>query len=417
VSDQTPEELPEVPAAVLQAPIVLVDTSAAFRLALDDLLAQEGPLAVDAERASGFRYLPRAYLVQVHRTGSANYLIDPLGVGDLGDITRELVDQEWIVHAAHQDLACLREVGVSPENLFDTELGARLAGLPRVGLQGVVEDVLGLRLAKEHSAADWSTRPLPPSWLTYAALDVELLPRVRDEIYRILSEQNKLDIAREEFQAALAHPPAAPRREPWRRLSGLHQVRGQRPLAIARELWLAREGLASSSDTAPGRLVPDRSLISAVLADPGTRSDLAKLKSFHGRASRSHLALWWEAIERGRTSEDLPAARMAAEGPPPPRAWSEKNPAAGLRLEAARAVLQTLSEDHHIPAENLLTPDYLRRVCWEPPDSLSSESMADALAQLGARSWQIDIVAQPLCDAFVSASQPSSPAPSKKESS
>jgi len=398
-----------VPAAVLQAPIVLVDTRSAFRLALDDLLAQNGPLAVDAERASGFRYSPRAYLVQVHRTGSANYLIDPLGVGDLADITRELVDQEWIVHAAHQDLACLREVGVSPENLFDTELGARLAGLPRVGLQGVVEDVLGLRLAKEHSAADWSTRPLPPSWLTYAALDVELLPRVRDEIHRILGEQNKLDIAAQEFQAALAHPPSPPRREPWRRLSGLHQIRGSRSLAIARELWLARENLASSSDTAPGRLVPDRSLIAAVLADPSTQSDLQKLKTFHGRASRSHLALWWEAIERGRRSEDLPTARVAAEGPPPPRVWGEKNPEAASRLEAARAVMATLSEDQAIPVENLLTPDFLRRLCWEPPLDISLDTVAESLRHLGARFWQIELLAPALSDAFIAVAQPESP--------
>jgi ribonuclease D len=409
VSEVTPEEKPVVPAAVLQAPIVLVDTRSAFRLALDDLLAQNGPLAVDAERASGFRYSPRAYLVQVHRTGSANYLIDPLGVGDLADITRELVDQEWIVHAAHQDLACLREVGVSPENLFDTELGARLAGLPRVGLQGVVEDVLGLRLAKEHSAADWSTRPLPPSWLTYAALDVELLPRVRDEIHRILGEQNKLDIAAQEFQAALAHPPSPPRREPWRRLSGLHQIRGSRSLAIARELWLARENLASSSDTAPGRLVPDRSLIAAVLADPSTQSDLQKLKTFHGRASRSHLALWWEAIERGRRSEDLPTARVAAEGPPPPRVWGEKNPEAASRLEAARAVMATLSEDQAIPVENLLTPDFLRRLCWEPPLDISLDTVAESLRHLGARFWQIELLAPALSDAFIAVAQPESP--------
>lgn len=403
-----PTEAPEaveLPLAELRSPVVLVDNRSDFRKALDDLIAHEGPLAVDAERASGFRYSPRAYLVQVHRTGSANYLIDPLGVGSLEDITRELSEEEWIVHAAHQDLACLREVGVDPVHLFDTELGARLAGLPRVGLQGVVEDILGLRLAKEHSAADWSTRPLPESWLTYAALDVELLPGVRNEIHRILGEQNKLDIAREEFQAQLTLPSPKPRQEPWRRLSGLHSVRGARGLAVARELWLARESLASSTDTAPGRLVPDRSLVAAVLADPTSKSELAKLKAFHGRASRSHLDLWWQAIARGKETQDLPLQRVPSEGPPPPRIWADKNPAAASRLESAREVLTRLSTEENIPAENIVTPDYLRRLCWEPPEDLSPQGLASALRERGARPWQVELLAVPLSEAFVAVNQ------------
>jgi ribonuclease D len=405
--ETSPKDPPELPSATVQSPIFLVETAQDFRKALDDLLSCGGPVALDAERASGFRYSSRAYLVQVHRAGSANYLIDPIGVGSLEDITRELSDQEWIVHAAHQDLACLRDVGVDPVNLFDTELGARLAGLPRVGLQGVVEDVLGLKLAKEHSAADWSTRPLPESWLTYAALDVELLPRVRDEIHRILSEQEKLDIALEEFRAQLELSPAPPRAEPWRRLSGLHSVRGPRALAIARELWLAREELAQTTDTAPGRLVPDRSLIAAVMADPQSKSELAQLKEFHGRASRSHLGLWWEAMVKGRATEDLPNPRASADGPPPPRVWSDKNPVAAQRLEAARAALATLSEELAIPAENLLTPDYLRRLCWEPPTDFTPEGLSVALTERGARSWQVSLLATPLAQAFVEARQPS----------
>lgn len=403
------EEKAPLPTATPHAPVVLVENTADFHTALDDLLGAEGPLAVDAERASGFRYSSRAYLVQVHRTGAANYLIDPVSVGHLGDITRTLGDLEWIIHAAHQDLACLREVGVEPLTLFDTELGARLAGLPRVGLQGVVEDILGLSLAKEHSAADWSTRPLPSEWLTYAALDVELLPRVREEIWRILSDAGKADLAREEFQAQLSLPPSRPRTEPWRRLSGLHQVRGQRALAIARELWLAREEFAEHTDRAPGRLVPDRSLVAAVLANPETKSDLAKLKEFHGRASRSELGRWWEAIERGRTTDDLPETRAPSEGPPPPRVWPERNPEAAARMSAAREALTRVAEERAIPSENLLTPDYLRRLCWDPPQPETAASISAFLLDKGARPWQISLVAEALEQAFVDAHQSAVP--------
>jgi len=399
------EPVIELPPAVLKAPIVLVDNASDFRRALDDLNQASGPLALDAERASGFRYSQRAYLVQAYREGSANYLFDPVGLSDLSDLTAELGDVEWILHAAHQDLACLREVGVEPRNLFDTELGARLAGLPRVGLQGVVEDVLGLGLAKEHSAADWSTRPLPEQWLSYAALDVELLPQVRDQIHRILLESKKLDIAREEFAAQLNLPGPTPRAEPWRRLSGLHQVRGARALAIARELWLAREDYAKEVDTSPGRLVPDRSLVAAVLANPTSKGALAGIKAFHGRASRSQLDRWWNALERGRTVEDLPAARVPAEGPPPPRIWSDKNPEAHARFQAAKEALAKVAEEHNIPAENLLTPDYLRRVCWEPPADTSPKTLASFLHDKGARQWQIHLVAEALSQAFVDARQ------------
>jgi len=395
----------ELPAAHLKAPIVLVETNEQWLAARKDLARGEGPLAVDAERASGFRYSQRAYLVQLYRRGSANYLVDPIALPDLSDLTAEFSDIEWIIHAAHQDLPCLREVGVNPTKLFDTELVGRLVGLDRVGLQGAVEDLMGLALAKEHSAADWSTRPLPAPWLTYAALDVELLPDLRDILQALLHEKNLEEIAEEEFFAALAAPAPLPREEPWRRLSGLHQVKGGRSLAIAKALWESRDSYAREIDRAPGRLVPDRSLVAAVLANPSSQRELGSLKAFHGRASRSELPRWWSAMEEGRTAEDLPPARMPSDGPPPPRIWVDKNPLAAKRLAAAREGLQALSEETGIPGENLLTPDHLRRICWDPPAPLNSQALDERLLELGARSWQRAIVAPLLMESFVTEAQ------------
>ena len=402
--DAEPTTAP-LPAARLALPIVLVETEQAWLEALDGLVAGEGPLAVDAERASGFRYSQRAYLVQLYRRGSPNYLVDPIAVPDLSALTERLGHEEWIIHAAHQDLPCLREVGVNPRTVFDTELAGRLAGLPRVGLQGAVEDLMGMTLAKEHSAADWSTRPIPDPWLTYAALDVELLPDLRDILADILVERGLADIAREEFEAALAAPPPAPREEPWRRLSGLHQVRGPRQLAVARSLWQARDAYARQIDRAPGRLVPDRSLVAAVLAQPQSAKELGALKAFHGRASRSELPRWWTAIEEGNTTEDLPQARVSSGGLPPPRVWAEKNPEAAERLAAAKVAMDELSRETGIPLENLLTPEHLRRVCWEPPLPTTAETLSEDLASRGARSWQQKKVVPLLVDAFVGASQ------------
>src|SRR5699024_10475171 len=137
--------------------------------------APEEPVAVDAERASSYRYGSRAYLVQLRTEAAGTALIDPLAFTLPGTLLELLSEREWVLHAAGQDLPSLAEMGLRPQRLFDTELAARLLGMDRVGLSAVVEDTLCLRLAKEHSAADWSRRPLPSGWLVYAALDVEVL--------------------------------------------------------------------------------------------------------------------------------------------------------------------------------------------------------------------------------------------------
>jgi len=390
--------------------LVVIDDRAGYEAAVAALAAGSGPFAVDAERASGYRYSQRAYLIQVFREQAGVFLFDPPAVGDFAALAEVMAGEEWVLHAASQDLACLREVGLDPARIFDTELGARLAGLPRVGLGTVVEELLGIRLAKEHSAADWSTRPLPQSWLVYAALDVELLPQLRDRIAELLERGGKTEAARQEFDAVL-HKEAVPRQDPWRRLSGLHTVRQQRNLAVARELWQARDDYAREVDTAPGRLIPDGSLVAAARALPATKRDLAAMKDFTGRASRTQIDRWWAAIERGLTTADLPVARPPGDALPPPRVWADRNPEADRRLKRARAAVTAVAEEWAVPVENLLTPELLRRLAWSPPAAADRASVADALAGLGARPWQIDATAQTIADAFVEASQTSTDAP------
>ena len=365
------------------------------------LAAGTGPVAVDVERASGFRYSQRAYLVQVFRRGAGAFLFDPPAIGDLTALQRAIGGEEWILHAASQDLPSLRELHLDPPSIFDTELAARLLGHERVGLGAVVEDTLGITLAKAHSAADWSTRPLPQPWLEYAALDVMHLVDVYDALVLELAEQDKTEIAAQEFEAVRTRPDKPPREEPWRRLSGLHTVRGRRSLAVARSLWQAREDYARDQDTSPGRLVPDRSLIAAVLADPASKQELSRVKDFTGRASRTQLDRWWAAIEAGRGETALPAERVPGDGMPPIRAWADRNPAADARLKAARPAVEQLAVDLRMPTENLLTPDTLRRVAWTPPDEVDADSVGEVLASHGARPWQIELVGPVIAAAFV----------------
>lgn len=374
--------------------------------AVDALAAAEGPVAVDVERASGFRYSQRAYLVQVFRRGAGVFLIDPIEIDDFSPLQRAIGGAEWVFHAASQDLPSLRELGLVPERIFDTELSARLLGWPKVGLAAVTEQTIGVELKKEHSASDWSTRPLPSAWLEYAALDVLHLIDVRDEVVAALDEAGKTEWAAEEFEHVRTLPPKPPRREPWRRLSGLHTVRGRRGLAVARELWRAREEYAIERDVSPGRLVPDRAIVAAVKAGPTSRGALAGLKEFTGRASRSQIDRWWGAIDAGRKSTELPPERLPSESAfPPPKAWRDRNPEADARLKAARADVVELADELDLPTENLLTPDTLRLVAWEPPAEITADSVAEALRAAGARDWQVEHTAAPIAGAFVRAAQ------------
>lgn len=393
----------ELPSATLAEEPFVVDTADELTRTIERLSAGTGPFGVDAERASGFRYSNRAYLIQVSRRGGGTHLIDPTAFENLDGLGELLSTAEWILHAATQDLSCLAEVGLVPTGLFDTELGSRLAGLPRVGLGTVVAELLGLHLAKEHSAADWSARPLPHEWLVYAALDVELLPDLRDALEARLIENGKLDIARQEFDNLLSWKPAPPRTDPWRRLSQIQTLTTPRHLAVARELWFERDAIARELDMGPGRVIPDHAIVAAARAMPTSKGQLAGLSAFTGRLSRKQLDRWWSAIERGTATDDLPPMRVRGGGLSTPRNWKERHPEAYARFVASRQEVLAVSEELDVPVENVLTPDILRRLCWEPPTDMSPLGIAGALTHAGARQWQVDATSARIADGFARA--------------
>ncbi len=378
-------------------------TAEALEAAVESLAGGEGPVAVDAERASGYRYGQRAYLVQLRRKGAGTVLIDPVPCADLSGLCAALSGAELVLHAATQDLPCLAELGLAPGRLFDTELAGRLLGYPRVGLGTMVETVLGFTLEKGHSAADWSTRPLPADWLRYAALDVELLVELRDALRAELDESGKLEWAEEEFAAILSAPPKEPRQDPWRRTSGIHRLRTRRSLAVVREMWTARDRIARERDLSPGRVLPDSAIVEAALNLPRTSDELTALPAFRGRNPRRHSTAWFRAVQRGRTVPDaeLPEHSLPGEGPPPAHRWAERDPAAAERLTATRAVVAALADEHTMPTENLLQPDAVRRLAWSPPETITAESVGVVLTALGSRAWQVDLTATPLAKALV----------------
>ena len=385
----------------------VVDTEAAFESALKDLAHGTGPFALDAERASGYKFSARAYLIQIARDGGGLHLIDPIPFGPQHSLFLRLNDllatDEVILHASTQDLPCLRELGINPVRLFDTELGGRLAGLPRVGLGPLLESLLGVLLAKEHSAVDWSTRPLPTDWLNYAALDVELLVELRDEVDALLDAAGKSRWAEEEFAAILKAPPNPPRIDPWRRTSGMHHIKKRRQLAVVKELWESRVALAEELDVSPSRLLSDAAISAIALSIQEDskierKKDLEKILRPIGLRARwlEHHERWIACIASAQNlSEDqLPPVRGESDALPPVKVWKEKYPLRYAALTHAKHTLLLRAQELEVPLENLISPEFVRRICWSNPRG----GVEGALLELGARKWQVEI-ATPLLEA------------------
>ena len=404
VTDEGPEPIPLLcPAEGVPALSVTADDIAA---AADRLASGTGPFAVDAERASGFRYSNRAYLIQIRRTGAGTVLIDPVNHGGspidaLAPVAEVLAEDEWILHAADQDLPCLAEVGLRPPALYDTELAGRLAGFERVNLAAMVQRLLGLGLAKGHGAADWSKRPLPDAWLNYAALDVEVLVELRHAIADILAEQDKTGWATEEFEYLRCAEATPTRRDRWRRTSGIHKVRKPEALAAVRELWTVRDQIARSRDIAPGRILPDSAIVAAAMADPKTVEELTALPIFGGHKQRRSAKVWLAALEAARTNPDPPDTAEPQNGPPPAARWSKRKPEAAARLEAARSALAEVAARVNVPTENLVSPELVRRLCWDWKETADTTgAVATFLRDGGARSWQRELAVPALARAL-----------------
>ena len=388
----------------------VIDTEDLFSDAIAQLAKGNGPFALDAERASGYKFSARAYLIQIARNGGGLHLLDPIPFGPGHHLFTELNDllatDEVILHASTQDLPCLREVGINPVRLFDTELGGRLAGLPRVGLGPLLESLLGVSLAKEHSAVDWSTRPLPKDWLNYAALDVELLVELRDEVDALLEAADKSHWAEQEFAAILTAPPSPPRVDPWRRTSGMHHVKKRRQLAVVKHLWESRYALGQELDVSPGRLLSDAAISAIALAVTDdavfeNKKHLEKVLRPIGLRARwmEYSPRWLDAITAARAlaEEDLPPTRAASDALPPVKVWREKYPLRYAALTHARHNLSLRAEELSIPLENMISPEHVRRICWNSPVG----TVDQALTELGARPWQRDIATQILESALL----------------
>lgn len=383
----------------------VVDTAGALAGVALALEAGSTPIALDVERAQGFRYGADPYLVQVRREDVGTFLIDTHALPDLSPLTGG-VDAVWLLHDAEQDLPNLAQVGLAPTELFDTEIAARLVGLEKFGLAAVCEQVLGLTLVKDHQASDWSVRPLPGDWLRYAALDVELLTELYRRLAARLHDLDRWAWAQEEFAHALSMPVPLPKPERWRLLPGAGKVTNRRDLAVLRELWEAREAVAREIDLSPGRLVRNAALVRAALAPPRNRRALLAIGEFRSPVARQYTDTWLRAIHRATTLDeaDLPP-RRAPHVPgsiPDVRHWARLDPEAHSRLQAVRTAVAGVAESLGLAPEVVLEPRDQRFLAWAPldPALTLAEAVHDRLADSSARPWQRHLTERPLAEAL-----------------
>ncbi|MCL2489444.1 MAG: HRDC domain-containing protein [Propionibacteriaceae bacterium] len=384
---------------------VIADAASLRRLV--DQIDTHLPVAVDAERAQSYRYSSKAYLIQLRQEGIGTFLLDPVALAgpdqlaDLSPLSDALRDCEWVLHAASQDLPCLVEVGMVPRHLFDTELAGRLLGLDRVSLSPMLTTYLGIELAKTHSADDWSRRPLPQSWLTYAALDVDYLLDLRQATVTELAQAGKTGWAEQEFDYVLSRfvTDLSDPTDRWRATKGIGRLRRPRDLAVAQKLWEVRDDLAREIDIAPRLILTDNNLVGAAatfghMKPAAVHDSIASQPGFTGRLARRQRGRWVSAVDSALEDDashwpNRPAARNTT----PPRLWGRTNPAAAGRWALARAAVIEMAEAHNLPVENLATVATLSEVMWPDDGDFSESGLREAFARAHARPWQIELIA------------------------
>lgn len=314
-------------------------------------------LAIDTEFLREKTYYAKLCLLQL-ATDDETAIVDPFEVEDLR-VLAPLLENESVVklfHAGGQDLEILlREVGVLPRPLFDTQVAAALLGhTQQIGYAALVHAECGVTLKKIDSFTDWSRRPLSDSQLEYAADDVAYLPRMYERMRAQLVELGRLAWLDRDFED-LADPKryATNERERYRRLKRVSQL-SRRQLAAAREVAAWRELEAQRRDVPRKWVVTDEQIVEACKREARTIDELFMVRGMSDRLStkdaRCVVALMSSALDA------------------PPDAWPEpdrcgKNePNVDAELDLMCALVRLRAKQNGVAFPTLASHDDLARV-------------------------------------------------------
>jgi ribonuclease D len=271
----------------------------------------------DTEFVGEDTYHPSLCLVQV-ATPDCLYLIDPLTAGPLDGFWQLIVDpaRVVVVHAGREEVRlCRLWTGRTPGNLFDLQLAAGLLGLAYpLGYGTLVNQVLGVQMAKGETLTEWRHRPLTAGQIRYAFDDVRYLLPVWQRLAAQLEERGRTEWAREEFaRLAINAAPEEPVLERWRKLRGLGSL-DRRRLAIVRALYNWREETAAKTNRPTRAIIRDDLILEIARRNPTRERDLHVVRGLPRRDLDAILQTVAEA--RLLPIEDCPAIWGREQDPP-----------------------------------------------------------------------------------------------------
>lgn len=352
--------------------------------ALVEELRGEPLLGVDTEAAGYHRFFDRMSLVQLS-TRTRHFLVDPFTAGDLAPLGTLFADPavEKIFHDADYDVRILdRDANLRISGLFDTQIAAAFLGEKQLGLGNIVEKYLGLKLPKEFQRADWAERPLSEGMKEYAATDTAHLPDLRDRLRAELEARGRLHWAQEEFlrREQTRWVEGEDTREAYMKVKGARDLT-PRGLAILRELYAWRDGVARERDQATFRVLGNQALLEMSASPPASQRDLPSVTGLSdGMAQRRGRDIM-EALRRGLAvpEEDLPR------WPRSPR--FERDLELEARVEALRGTRTRVAEQLGLDPGFLIPRATMEEIGKARPDTL------EALQQVpGVRRWQVEAV-------------------------
>lgn len=339
-------------------------------------------VAIDIEADSLYHYFEKVCLIQISTEGET-FVLDPLAVRDLSQLgpIMEDIGIEKAFHAASYDIYCLRrDYGFTIRNIFDTHLAAQLVGYEHLGLDALLERLMGISHSKRRQRDDWSRRPLETDQLEYAAMDTHHLLQLRDLLEAQLAEKGRLAWAQEEFNALAGLETAEREFDP----EGFRRIKGSRDLQPAqlillRALFLLRDRYAREMDVPPFKVMNNSVLIDLACRTPQSPRELFGRRGISYRVARRYSGEIYRTIERAR-SEDPASLAM-----PPRCAGKPPSREAKARLQLLREWRRTKGEQLELHVGVVFPGNLLEVVALLPPADLPALQ-----AIPGMRNWRVN---------------------------
>jgi len=235
-------------------------------------------IGVDTEFMREKTFFSQLCLVQI-ATSNDIYCVDPLSGHGMNEFWSAINTCTWVLHSARQDIEVIYQTAeFMPAAIFDTQIAAALLGYaPQMGYAGLIRDLFDVELAKSHTRANWTVRPLPEEYLQYAAEDVEYLLPAHEELSTRLDKMGRVHWA--ESDSHLLLDPDLYDVDPNRafsRLKGTRNLRGrQRSAAMRLAAW--RELEALKRDRPRQWILRDNVLLDIAFNLPGNERELARI--------------------------------------------------------------------------------------------------------------------------------------------